>query len=762
MAGSAAQARLNQPAVAANGSSFAPSVSADGRFVAFASNASNLVAGDTNDSTDVFVRDRQTNTTTLVSVSSGGAHGNDASRDPSISANGRFVVFTSAATNLVPGDKNGSPDVFVRDLSTRTTERASVSSKEAEAMGGSQAAGISADGRIVAFTSSAPNLVAGDTNQGSDVYVRDRVAGTTVRVSVGAGGAPPNGSSYEPQLSADGRLVVFTSSASNLVAGDANGKADVFLRDLVAGTTELVDVNSNGVQADNEAQEPSISADGRFVAFGSVASNLAPGGAGNGAVFVRDRVSGLTTRIDNGSGGTAPDAAGDVPRISADGQSIAFASWATNLIAGTSDACYDARGKPVLCAMLYVEDRLTGTTDRASVTGSGDLLTVPTGYPPALSADGSVVAFSSASVGLDGRQQSADVYVRDRKNGLTELISVGVPSTTQAWPVSGRLPLVVYGTMGYRLGVVGADGSGRHLIGHLFSGEPSLSPDGRRIAFTAYSPPNNSWVEVMNADGSPASGPSPVGLDGDLGRPRWSPDGRWIAFEMYNVFGSAGGIDVDYADLWVARADGSHPRRLLKSDGAGPGDGSLASQTGSAWSWSPNSRSIAIEWPAEPHNPASQGLLNVELVDVRTGRTRVLTRGAQPSWSPDGRHLVFVRQAGIDVIGADGRGLRTIVRMPGGTDDSALAPSWSPDGRTIAYWTPGEKPSLELVEANGHSPPRLLFRTRDPIVSKPEWSRGSRSLLVLSDYSGLWLVPVTPGARPRRLARHSYDADWRG
>jgi Tol biopolymer transport system component len=315
--------------------------------------------------------------------------------------------------------------------------------------------------------------------------------------------------------------------------------------------------------------------------------------------------------------------------------------------------------------------------------------------------------------------------------------------------------------MGYRLGVVGADGSGRHFVGHAFSGQPSLSPDGRRVAFTAWSPPSGSWVGVMNIDGSPAQGaPTDFGIAGELGRPRWSPDGRWIAFESYDVSGSGGATDVDYASLWVERADGTQPRRLMRASGAGPGNGSPASQTGAAWSWSPNSRSIAIEWPAEPHVYSSQGLLNVEIVDVRTGQKRVLTRGSQPAWSPDGRHLVFFGPTGIEVIGLDGRGLRTLVRMRGWTYAVASYPRWSPDGKTIAYWTTGDKPSLEVVNATGRTTSRRLFQVAgNPI--RPLWSHDSRSLLVTSDESGVWVVPVTPGSRPRRLATHSYEADWR-
>jgi Tol biopolymer transport system component len=195
----------------------------------------------------------------------------------------------------------------------------------------------------------------------------------------------------------------------------------------------------------------------------------------------------------------------------------------------------------------------------------------------------------------------------------------------------------------------------------------------------------------------------------------------------------------------------------MKDDAAGVGDGSLARQLGSAWSWSPNGRWIASEWPV--NNRVSENIQNVEIVDVRTGRTRVLTRGRQPAWSPDGRRVVFFGPAGIAIIGLDGRGLRTLVHIGGWTDDVAVDPSWSPDGRTIAYWTLDGK--LEIVDAAGLTAPRRLFRVGGN-PTRPLWSPDSHSLLVTIDESGVWVVPVTPGSRPKRLAKHAYEADWRG
>jgi Tol biopolymer transport system component len=229
----------------ANGASFEPAISADGRFVAFYSDSSNLVAGDTNGTWDVFVRDRKAQVTRRVSVGPGGQQANrDSYGQPAISAHGRFVAFASGATNLVAGDTNRGYDVFVRDRVAQVTRRVSVGP------GGQQADGdtssfsptISAHGRFVTFWSQAPNLVAGDTNGTDDVFVRDRVAQVTRRVSVGPGGREANGESWESAISAHGRLVAFTSYATNLVAGDTNGAYDVFVRDRVAQVTQRVSV----------------------------------------------------------------------------------------------------------------------------------------------------------------------------------------------------------------------------------------------------------------------------------------------------------------------------------------------------------------------------------------------------------------------------------------------------------------------------------------------------------------------------------------
>ncbi|MEG4277599.1 calcium-binding protein, partial [Microcoleus sp. MON1_C1] len=354
---------VNSAGDRAIGDSVSPSISADGRFVAFASDASNLVPGDTNNSEDIFVRDILTNTTIGVSVDSTGNPGNNFSGNPSISADGRFVAFTSVASNLVPGDTNGYIHVFVRDLSTNTTTRISVDSAGNQGNRGSLSPSISANGRFVAFTSVATNLVPGDTNNSLDIFMRDLSTNTTTRVSVDSAGNQANNGSGDLSISADGRFVAFSSNAANLVPGDTNNNYDVFVRDLLTNTTTRVSVSSSGEQGFGDSSSPSISADGRFVAFSSSAANLVPGDTNNGDdIFVRDLSTNTTTRVSVDSAGNPGNNRSFASSISADGRRVAFSSSAANLVPGDTNNGAD----------IFVRDLSTNTTTRVSVDSAGN------------------------------------------------------------------------------------------------------------------------------------------------------------------------------------------------------------------------------------------------------------------------------------------------------------------------------------------------------------------------------------------------------
>ncbi len=320
-------------------------VSADSLYVVFSSDATNLVPDDVNGFRDAFVRDRLSGTTTLVSVSSGGAQGNalSSASDPCpISADGRYVVFYSSADNLVPGDSNLVRDVFLRDLQTSTTTRVSISSAGAQGNDLSSGPTISADGQYVAFYSSADNLVSGDTNLVRDCFVRDLEANTTTRISVSSSGVQGDGLSSGPIISADGRYVAFYSSADNLVSGDTNLIRDVFVRDRQTNTTTRVSVSSSGVQGDKLSSDPTISSDGRYVCFYSDATNLV-GGDTNLVrdVFVRDRQTNTTTRASVGTGDVQGNARSETAAISGNGLFVAFDSDATNLVGGDTNLVRD-------------------------------------------------------------------------------------------------------------------------------------------------------------------------------------------------------------------------------------------------------------------------------------------------------------------------------------------------------------------------------------------------------------------------------------
>jgi Tol biopolymer transport system component len=399
-----------------NGASVGPHISGDGRFVGFTSFATNLVPGDTNGVNDLFLRDRQKGTTIRVSVGQNGEQQNAGSLGSALARNGRFFAFVSPATNLVPGDTNAQSDVFVRDVRAGTTRRVNVSTDGAQANDGGGFPAISADGRFVVFLSDSTNLVPGDTNGENDVFVHDRRTRTTTRVSMGPDGIQGNGNSIPdvgspfPTISGNGRFVAFTSLASNLVPGDTNDAADVFVRDRRRETTRRVSVRSNGAQAKGGSFNPSISGDGRLVAFTSNASNLVKGDRNDVIdVFVRDLRTGTTRRVSVGPlGREANDGSFSTQKaISADGRFVTFISSASNLVPDDTNGVSD----------VFVHDLHTGRTSLVSVgaddeqgnEASGGLLT-------GISSDGRFVAFFSLASNLvpGDTNEAGDVFVRDR------------------------------------------------------------------------------------------------------------------------------------------------------------------------------------------------------------------------------------------------------------------------------------------------------------------------------------------------------------
>jgi Tol biopolymer transport system component len=316
-----------------------PAISADGRYVAFASSATNLVWNDRNNEADVFVRDRAAQVTARVSLSGIFVEGNASSGQPAISADGKIVAFSSKATNLVAGDTNGRVDVFVRDLTPRwpTTTRVSLSGTGTEGDGVSNDPSISGDGQFVTFTSSATNLVPGDANASSDVFLRDRTAATTSLVSANPNGGPGNAPSANAEISPDGTWIAFDSYATDLVRRDTNGRRDVFLRERTSSSTVTVSLSTSDGPGNHDSFEPTVSNLG-VVAFSSDATNLVSRSDTNGVtdVFVR---STSTYRSSQARGGAA--VGGWAPAISADSSALVFASGSASLAPNDTNGVAD-------------------------------------------------------------------------------------------------------------------------------------------------------------------------------------------------------------------------------------------------------------------------------------------------------------------------------------------------------------------------------------------------------------------------------------
>ena len=401
-----ARVSVDSNGMAGNQGSFRPSMSSDGRYVAFESLSGNWIAGDTTGTSDIFLKDIREGSLTRVSVDSNGNQADGGSFFATLSADGRYVSFSSFARNLVPGinDTDSFSDVFVHDRDSGTTEVISISPSDTLGNGDSANPRISANGRFIAFWSEADNLILGDTNGFKDVFVYDRLTGTITLVSVDSTGSQGDDDSIRPSISADGRYVAFQSQADNLVENGASSSTHVFVHDLYTGETSRVSVDDNGNEADRSSLIPTISADGRFVAFHSQATNLVDGDSNDKEdVFVHDRISATTTRVSVSSSLQEGNNDSSHASMSADGRYVAFFSEAADLIANDTNGEID----------VFVHDRITGQTTRQSVNFNG-LETNGESFFPTLSGDGRYVAFDSLGANLiEGDLNGvSDIFIR--------------------------------------------------------------------------------------------------------------------------------------------------------------------------------------------------------------------------------------------------------------------------------------------------------------------------------------------------------------
>lgn len=412
MAGVIGRAQTCQTTVISNphgggwgdGPSFTGVQSSDGSVVVFSDASTNLIIPDNNLHFDAYWRDRHAGVLRRVSVSSTGVQANNSTYALDLSDDSQTVLLGSYATNLVPGDNNASPDIFVHELLTGTTTRVNVDSLGAEANQGAGQCAMSGDGQLVVFESTSTNLAPGDTNSSTDVFLHDRSTGITTRISEGAGGVQANSSSIAPSISRDGRWIAYATVATNIVVPDVTGPplADIVVFDRLSGTTRRVTQLPNGVQMNGNADRPQVSADGKFISFTASATNLFPGAYPGQNIYVWDALTGQIRLASITSLGVPANNESRWSSISADGRFVAFETFATNL-GGTSSL-----------PRMFVHDMWLGTNREVSVNAAG-VSANNWNQMAFISGDGTHVMFTSRATNLiPGTPSAMDrVYVRD-------------------------------------------------------------------------------------------------------------------------------------------------------------------------------------------------------------------------------------------------------------------------------------------------------------------------------------------------------------
>ena len=483
--------------------SVSPSISADGRYVAFHSQATDLIADDNNGDPDVFIHDRLTGETELVSVASSGEQADNYSANGVISPDGRYVVFESKAGNIDPVNIYPLFNIYIRDRQAGTTTVIALSPAGLPPNQETRNPDISADGRYVVYVSAASNLVPADDNNASDIFLHDRQTGSTGLISSALSGGIANGDSTDPRLSSNGRYIVYSSSANDLTPGDQNSANDVFLHDRQMGTTRLLSVSMNGEQGNANSEATAIAPGGRFVVFSSIASNLTPGDT-NGVAdyFVVDLLTGALERISVSSSGEQGNAAvTSGASISADGRFVTFASSASNLVPGDTNQATD----------VFVRDRLADTTTRISVDSAG-AQAIGYSQEPVISADGSFVAFHSNAGNLfpGDNNYANDIFVHDRRAESTYSAAGRITDAGGA-PMSG-LAVCTQDNQ-----CVMTDETGAYVFADLITGSYIFTPTSPLHAFSP-----TSWAVPLPPDG--------VGLDFTATLRHYAVSGRVVDY----------------------------------------------------------------------------------------------------------------------------------------------------------------------------------------------------------------------------------------
>jgi Tol biopolymer transport system component len=696
---------VNTNGIGGNGSSMGGMVSTNGRWVAFESDATDLVPGDTNEATDIFVRDLQTGSNVLVSVALGGSPANGASTDPSMTPDGRYVAFTSDATNLVANDSNGIPDVFVRDLVNHTTTLVSVGAVKSPLTVSpvliipTGPAAITPDGRFVAFYSPARGMVAGVlSSSAGEVYLRDLVASNTLWASSNAVAigqfipATGNFLSYHPTLSDDGRFVAFKTSSSSVLRTAAILKYDSISKSLL-----LVATNTLPQMDNDDVYGPEMTPDGRYIAFAAgIPTNRF---VSSSSVFLADTQTGSNSLVSVRLDGTAAtNNASHTPVLSPDGRFVAFLSNATNLVGNVISNGYH----------IYLRDMAASNTVLIDTDTNGEGVSEQYGNVPSLSADGRWVAFASpdGSLFANDQNQALDVFVRDVIGGTNELISQRDAT------------------------IVPVTGSGLSSAAQL-----SMTPNGRWVVFSSlaedlvtndFNKGQDVFVrDLMQGTTTLAS----VGLDGnsDAGgysaTPLISSNGQFVVFAstatnlMPNYTNLLG--DVFERDL-VA---GTNKLVSVSSDGVNPGNGSST-----APAMSRDGRYVAFLSTAK--NLVSPPIVSSGKYtfwrDTVLGVTVALsTNGSAvfpPSISADGRYVAFCSPPANTATVWDSQTLSNIYVTPFSGVNGVRTAVISPNGAGLLYQANNAvKVSDVLLQSNVFS----LYSTAS-VQGQAQWSANGR------------------------------------
>lgn len=642
-----------------NGDSFTAGISTNGQFALFVSYATNLVAGDSNNTSDVFLRNLTSNTNILISARMGGGSGNGISRNATMTPDARYVAFVSAATNLVTGDSNGIPDVFVRDRIANTTMWASIGASGPGAS--SEAPSITPDGRYVAFYSTATNLVPGITNRGQ-IYVRDLVGNTTTLASTNALAllqstiGASNGFCFGHQLSADGRYVAFAVGTNSFSNGSASGL--VLRQDLLTGNTDLIHTNANiPYQAYEDIRSLCMTPDGRYVTF------IANTNVGSAALCVYrwDAQTGNTALVSGRTNSTVGAAAFcQFPQMDASGRYVAFYCSDAGLVTNTLTGAMH----------LYLRDVQTGTTRLLNVGTNKIGYEVSTTTAPSLSADGQVVVFDAPDGGLVASDNNAanDVFARNWVSATTELISgrhAILPAlTARSSSLSSPLPFqtsgngrfVVFTSDGDDLVANDTNGLRDVIVRDLFLGTNILVS----AATNGFSANGHSFYPVI------------------------SDSGRFVAFTSSAnniVAGDSNGLlDVFLCDLQT----GTRTLVSVKTNANTAGNSEVPYV-------SPDGRYVIFRSDARNLVPDSTASFSINLYqrDMQTGITRALTLGGAGSWSqtPDGSRIAF-----IGSLGTSGSAMQIYVwntttasRIHTNAIQSPRSVAISPNGLRLAY-----------------------------------------------------------------------------